>query len=611
MKSWKRVITGILIVALCLCMNKGAVMAEGEGGTSGTVSGGDGASGSYGADGEGFNSEMLQGVASDITISNVKISGGKAGGKVTISFTASGNKNSKKHYEVERIERIYPVLNESFPFAMNDEAYRVTEGNSNSLQCSYTLQAKDNLDTGYYLAGFTVVYSRRSIDGRTTSYDSEYFFNKSISVKLTAKAKSTPKPSAEVAAQDEDVYLKMGNKPYGSYGGSCNVAFTACSSRYKITSVVPVIGENFPFESTSDAYKVVRSRGSSKLPCRYSFRVKNDVADGYQGVTFKITYLKGSISASVNKTVNVQLKGKKKEETSKDGKKSTPRVMVMGYTTDVKKITPNSKFNLRLQVKNNSSKTVRNIKFTLSTANGEFLPMSGASTAFIDSIGAKGTVTISFLMKASASLGARSYPVTVKAEYEDDKADSFNSQDDVSIPVTLKDRISLTEMTPPDMLSVGGEGDLAFSINNMGAGSLNNVTVSCKGEGVESEESFVGNIAAGTSGYANVSVTGTDATSEDSDGECTIVIHYENSSGESRTYKEKVNIYVSEEMEGMGDMDGKEDMSGDMEETGGVPTAVKVIIVIVVLAVAGLVVRHVIRKRRLKKEEELIDDELL
>ena len=121
----------------------------------------------------------------------------------------------------------------------------------------------------------------------------------------------------------------------------------------------------------------------------------------------------------------------------------------------------------------------------------------------------------------------------------------------------------------------------------------------------------MGNIAAGASGYANVSLTGTETTPEDSDGECTIIIKYENSSGESKTYKEKVNIYVGEEMEGMEGMGDMEDMSGEMTNKGGVPTAAKVIAVIVVLVAAGLVVRYILKKKRLKKEEELMDDELL
>ncbi len=540
----------------------------------------------------------------------MKVNGAKAGGRVEISFTAAGNKNRKKNYEVERIERVYPVLNEGFPFAMEDEAYRVTTGSGNSVHCSYRFRAKDTLETGYYLTGFTVVYSRRATDGSTAVYDSEYYVNKDVSVKLTGKKSGGEAGSSDDPALDGDVSLKMSGTPHGSYGGNCRVAFTAYSSKYKITDVVPVIGEGFPFESTTDAYRVTHSKGTKKLKCRYTFRVKEDAAAGYQGITFKITYLKGKTSVTADKTIQVKLKGKKQAEQTGNDKKSTPRVMVTGYDTDVKKITPNSKFQLKLHIKNNASQAVKNVKFSLSTANGEFLPVSGASTAYVDRIGAKGTVTISFKMKASASLGSRSYPMTIKAEYEDGKANAFDSQDNVSIPVTLKDRISLTEMTPPDVLSVGGEGDLAFSINNMGAGSLNNVTVQCKGDGVESEETFVGNIAAGASGYANVPLTGVEATPEDSDGECVIVISYENSSGESSTYEENVAIFVQDEMDEM-DMEDDMEMMGEEEVGGGISPLFLVIPVVVVLIIAGVIVHRVLKKKRLKKEEELIDDELL
>lgn len=598
-----------LLAALCCCLLSGMITGQEicriqaadttytEGAAGNTASGQEGE--------ETSASEMLNGNTSDISFSGISVSGSKAGGTVKISFTVTGNKNNKKHYAVDKIERVYPVLDDSFPFVMTDEAYRVTEGNGSSVSCSYSFKAKDNLETAYYMAGFTVVYSRKATDGKTTAYDNEYSVNKSINVKLTAKPISTPKPEKEETSKDADISLKMNGTPYGVYGGGCAVAFTACSSKYNITSVVPVIDNNFPFESTSDAYKVIRSGGTRSLPCRYAFRVKKNVASGYQGVTFRITYVKNKQTVTADKTINVELKGKKQGE--KDGKKSTPRVMVAGYTTNVKRIMPNSRFLLTLQIKNNASQTVRNIKFTLSTENGEFLPVSGASTAYLDSIAAKSTASISFEMKAGAGLGSKSYPITVKAEYEDGSAASYNSEDNVSIPVTLKDRISLTEIMPPDMLSVDGSGDLSFSINNKGAGSLNNVTVFCRGEDFTCEEAFVGNIAAGSTGYANVTLTGTQITGEDSDGECTIVVKYENAAGESRKYTEKTNVYVSEDMGDMGEQ--VEEMTG--EEKTGLPLAAKAGIVIAALVIVVLVVRHVFKKRRLKKEEELMEDELL
>lgn len=605
MKQWKRVVTAVLCGVLAIGSCQGGMTAKVQGeeiidtGNSGSETG-------------MISGEMLEGNSSDISISGVSISGEKAGGKVTIQFTVSGNKNNKKKYEVDTIERVYPVLDNSFPFVMNDEAYRVTSGNGNSVQCSYSFKAKDNLETAYYLTGFTVVYGRKSTDGNITAYDNEYYVNKNISVKLTAKKNTaTSENAADTTAQDGDVSLKMRNNPSGIYGGSCQFAFTVYSSEYLITSVVPVINDSFPFESTSDAYKVIRSKGRKQLNCNYYFQVKKDVTTGYHPVSFQISYKKNGVSATATKLINVHLQGKKKGKTVAAGKKSTPRVMVTGYKTDVKNITPNSKFNLTLQITNNASKEVRNVKFTLSTANGEFLPVSGASTAYVDRITAKQTVNIVFQMKASAGLGAKSYPITVKAEYEDTDVQSFESQDNVSIPVTLEDRISLTEVMPPDMLSVGGTGDLSFSINNMGKGSLNNVTVKCKGEGIDCEESFVGNIAAGATGYANVTIYGNEITPEDSEGECTIVIKYENSSGESRVYKEKTYLYVMEESFDDMEMMDEELMEMEGEAQSGFFKPVMLLGLLAVVIVVIVIISRIRRKKRLKKEEELMEDELL
>lgn len=617
MRNWRKLAAALsLALSLGIVAQSGLqnVRAEEATGVSSAETGGGSASlpaGAYNSEeAAGAGGDMLAGNTSDVSVSGVSVSGGKAGGTVKISFTVTGNRNNKKHYEVDSIARVYPVLNDSFPFSMDDEAYRVTNGSGNSVQCSYTFRAKDNLETGYYMTGFEIAYTRKSIDGKTDSYDNEYFVTKNINVKLTAK-KSTPEPTVDVTAQDEDISLKMENRPSGTYGGSCSVAFTVSSSDYKLRSVVPVVDEHFPFESSSDAYKVTRSRGAGhSIKCRYTFRVKDNVESGYQGVAFKVTYQKGGAYATVNKTVNVELTGKKKEDQQKEKKKSTPRVMVTGYTTDVKKIVPNGTFKLTLQIKNNAGKTVQNVKFTLSTANGEFLPVSGASTAFVNSIGAGQTVNLSFEMKAAAGLGARSYPVTVKAEYEDSNADSYNTSDNVSIPVTLKDRISLTDVTPPDMLSVGGTADVTFSINNLGAGPLNNVTVSCKGDGIECEESFVGNIASGATGYATASLTGTEMTSEDSDGECELLVRYENASGESKTYKEKINVFVMEEVEDvMMDVDGDSEEMDSEKKGASLPLILGIIVAVIVIVI--IVVRIILKKRRLRREEELMEDELL
>ena len=111
-KKWKRTVVLMLCVltVLGMCQNVVAAPVRVEGNGSGTVSGDVIGPGNGSSDLGELSGEMLSGVSSDISISGVRVSGTKAGGNVEISFTATGNRNRKKKYEVERIERIYPCL---------------------------------------------------------------------------------------------------------------------------------------------------------------------------------------------------------------------------------------------------------------------------------------------------------------------------------------------------------------------------------------------------------------------------------------------------------------------------------------------------------------------
>lgn len=587
-------------------LNAAEVTNTEAGGTTNTGEGNDGAQ-TGGTAGAMESSEYMPGNDSDVLVSNVSISNVDAGKSATISFTLTGGSNAKKKYTVDSIESVTPNIDSASGFVKDNETSRVTAGTANTINCSYTFQTKDNVETGYYPVSFSVVYTRKNTDG-TTVNNNEYVVTKEFSVKITGKKTVEETPGPEITAADTDVSLQMKNSPNGIYGGSCNISFNAVSKKYSILSVAPVVDENFPFKSSGDAYKIVSAGGTKNVSCNYHFDVKNNVATGYSPVNFEITYKKDNQVVTAKKVVNVELTGKKeKDKTELENKKSTPRVMVVGYTTDVKEIKPNSKFALRLQIKNNSPSTVKNIKFTLSTANGEFLPVSGASTAYVDSIGAKGTVTLEFIMKANAGLGAKSYPITIKSEYEDGNVNTFEATDNVSIPITVEDRLSLSDVYAPSLM-VGDTGDISLSINNMGAGTLSNVTVKCVGDQLECEEAYIGNIGSGSTEYANVTLTGAKETLEEGEEKAKIIVSYENASGDSKTYEEETEVYVSEMMDEEAMMMDEEMM---MEEPQKKAPVVPIVLGVgVVAAIVGVIVHKKKKKKRMLLEQELMEDEL-
>ena len=551
-------------------------------------------------------SDLVEGTDADILVSDVSVSGSQAGHNVTIRFSVNAA-NASKRYVVSQINKIVPVINDAFPFETSNEAYKVISGTSTGLTASYTFVAKDNLETGYYPVAFNVVYNRKATlaEGTDPYADNDYYVTKNINVKINGKKETT---TTEATAGENDISIAVKSAPKGTYGQNCKVAFSLRATAGKIKSVAPVVADNFPFETQGDAYKTVTTKGAKNLSVSYTFKVRKDAATGYQPVSFLVVYEKNGQTFTATKSVNVSLTGKKeKKESSGNGNKSTPRVMVTGYSLDVKQVKPNQTFQMTLHVKNNAKRAVSNVKLTLSTGDGEFIPISGAATAYIDSIAAGAEKDIKFAMQAASSLQDRSYTITVKSEYEDGAANAFTGEDSLSVPVTLDDRVKITEIVPPEDLAVDGTSDLTFTINNIGTTVLNNVTVNCSGEGFTAEESIVGNIAAGAQGYATITLTGTDLT-EDAENNCKISISYENSRGEVKTLEETATVMVMSPMEDMGDDAA---IDGDATQKKSNPFLwLAIVFVVVAVVVVVIMIRKKKKQKRIREEEELMDDDL-
>ncbi|MBO5239392.1 MAG: hypothetical protein J6B50_11565 [Lachnospiraceae bacterium] len=424
---------------------------------------------------------------------------------------------------------------------------------------------------------------------------------------------------AITTGKDTDIILTGVNAPNATYGQGTTIGFTAkVKGEGYITSISPVVTDTFPFESNDAAYMVVEGNATAtELKANYNFMVRSDVATGYQAVEFNIEYVKDGQTYSVIKTVNVKLEGAPApteapaEEPTTEAPVSTPRVIVTGYETDVEKVLAGENFTLTLHLQNTSNKTaVSNMKVSMAAANGEFLPTSGSSTQFISSLGAGKTADITIEMSALASLEPKPYVLTVTCQYEDGKANPFESTENISIPVYQEARIKISEVTvSPDTIAVYNQGSVSFNINNLGKSTLANVQARLEGDTIECEETFVGNIAAGAAGYADVMVTGIEPTTDD--GMVKLIITYEDSSGEECTYEEEVAVYVMEET-------FDDEFFGDepIDEPKGMPVIAKLFIVLGVLAALAVIIVVVIiivvkkKKRKAAEEAEALEDEI-
>ena len=277
---------------------------------------------------------------------------------------------------------------------------------------------------------------------------------------------------------------------------------------------------------------------------------------------------------------------------------ATPRLMVSNYEIVGGSVVGGKNFNLKLTLKNTAAKTtVKNIKVTVATENGEFLPVDGAGTAYVESMDANAEETLSFKLKAVKGLQEKSYKVTIKTEYESSNGMEYTVDESIFLPVTMEQRMTVTDLfVEGGDIHIGDSVEVTAKINNLGEGSLYNVIATLKGDGVDEMSSFVGNVEPGKSGSVDIITLASEVTYEHS--KAYLYITYEDIEGNKQEQKEELKFKVSSPI-----YDDLEMIKGEEKKTTDW-TLVKWIIgtIVVVAIVAVVIVRRVKRKKKILEE---------
>lgn len=488
----------------------------------------------------------------------------------------------------------------------------------------FNFQVRDDVTTGYYPVLFEVRY--KDEDGDDTIFKET----------LTYYVYLTGKGDTDETDENLDVRISLRNSsdtPIGTYGQV--VKFDLMLTNYgksnasSVTVSPKVTAESttFPFKIEKISYEqqlASRLLGTSTQPneglrtqrVHYSYTVRDNVTTGYYPVVFQIKYLDSDgTEKTVDQTVFIYINGNpeldKKEETGEDANVSVPRIIITGYDTDVDSVKAGESFTLTLHMKNTSKITsVSNLKFTLSSTEDAFLPVSGSSTLFVDRIGSQGTVDLTIELSAKSDLPAKPHPITIDIEYEDAEVNPYTSKESISIPVTQELRISVGEVdVMPGGIEVGGQSNIMFAINNLGKSKVYNASVSFVGDTINGGESFKGNIDSGATSNVDVMVTGIAPTMDE--GIVKAVITYENEKGEVFTEEKEFNLFVSEPyIPDPSEWDPSFNEDPDMigENTG--PNWWLIIGGIIVVVGGGVATPFIIKKYK-KHKEGLDEDEIL
>ena len=476
----------------------------------------------------------------------------------------------------------------------------------------------------------------------TEKYVEEYV--KSVMDELTAC--KTPIEEPEVPAtpsepeEEEEEKIEVnsniiiGGKEYdtttANAGQHCEIAVPLVNlGETNVTNVVitPVLSSDvtvwpFDIERTDYSQTCDKLRGEDsgkdvlerKHTFRWTLKTRDDAITGYTKLTFNVSYNEADgTKGSVALDYYVQVNGV--EPVDEDGRISTPRVIVTGFTTTPEEVYAGDTFKLTLNLKNTSKDTaVSNMLFDIQgTQEGTdenntyaaFLPTAGSSTIFVDSIAPNATKSISIELKSKADLAQKPYVVTVNMEYEDNDANPFTETASVSVPIKQEAKVDVSSITVmPDAIEIGNEANVMFSIYNVGKTKLYNVNVKFDADSISGGDTFIGNMDPGATGNVDAYLAAQAATMDD--GTVKIIIGYEDEEGKAATIEKTMTLFVNEPfysdmMEDPMMMDGME------EEKAGLPWWG---IALIAAAAVGAAITVVVVIKKKKKAKRLAQEEM-
>lgn len=274
-----------------------------------------------------------------------------------------------------------------------------------------------------------------------------------------------------------------------------------------------------------------------------------------------------------------------------------PKIMVSDYKVSEEYIEAGGSFNLSITIKNTADKKVSNLKISVASENGDIIPSSGAGTDYLAELAGGEEHTFTFPIKAGKNIEEQSYKINVVNEYDDRYGTAWTVTDSIYVPVKLAQRASITDLYSEDSVTLGDSVEITGQVNNLGTGTLYNVTAEVAGDYVKGITSFVGNIEPGKSGYLDLLTTATKTTPNSQKAVTELILTYEDKEGNVTTDTERFTIEVESP-----EYTNVEKVKDDVKTVNTTAVAWIVIGVIVVVLIIIFAVRRSRRKKEILEE---------
>jgi len=226
--------------------------------------------------------------------------------------------------------------------------------------------------------------------------------------------------------------------------------------------------------------------------------------------------------------------------TAHAAKRSFPKLMVTGYGLE-QKLDAGEEATLKVTVTNTSAwQSAQNLSLKLEDSSARIIP-SPTVNAFVEEIKPLESYIWEVRLMAVPDAAPGYYPLTLTMAYEDSRQMTGMESATVYLEITQQVRLEYAPIMLPERIVEGDKVAVNLELRNLGKGMLYNASVEYDIPGLSSGSSaFAGNIAAGTS--ANASITLHAYKPENGFGRVTGlgVITYEDASG--KRYQEKIEL---------------------------------------------------------------------
>lgn len=230
--------------------------------------------------------------------------------------------------------------------------------------------------------------------------------------------------------------------------------------------------------------------------------------------------------------------------------------------------------------------------------------VSGNNNYYIGKMGAESTASVTFKLQAAATTDPGSYNITINVSGVAADGSAVNNSLQVTVPVTQPDRFEATNIEAYSPMYVGESGSVSLTYVNKGKGTVYNLSAEIEGEGMDNpgQNQYLGNVAPGTEGSADFSITASAAGTINGK----IILTYEDDKGAEKKIEKEFSVEVMEmEMPDPGVMDPSMDPTMG-EPQGGMPWWGWLLIA---AAVVGAAVAAVVLVKKRKAKKQLLEDE--